>query len=88
MISNMYINTPTEITNTPNNIIAGYNTWTVVPQKNNWYQKVPVYYIDHLGNVRKWDKWTPPPLKHIPGGMYKGTPTRTGAYYVQNTTFA
>lgn len=81
----MYINSGTEITNTPSDFTAGYNTWPIVPPKSDWHQKVPVYYIDHLGYVRKWNKWNPPPRKHIPGGMYKGTPTRTGGYYIQNT---
>jgi hypothetical protein len=78
----MYINTGYEITNTPTNIVAGYNTWNYYTP--NWYQKVPRYYRDYTGQVQKWDYWNPPQVLHIAGGMYKGTPTRTGGFYAQN----
>ena len=80
----MYINTGDAITNTPNQFTAGYNTWPYSAPRSAWYQHTPRYYIDHLGNVQKWDHWNPPQLMHIPGGQYKGTPTRTGAFYAQN----
>ena len=80
----MYINTGYQITNTPNQFTAGYNTWPYLPPSNNWYQHVPRYYIDHTGAVQKWNHWNPPQLLHIPGGQYKGTPTRTGGFYAQN----
>ena len=80
----MYINTGYQITNTPSQITAAYNTWPYSAPRSEWYQHVPRYYIDHTGQVREWDQWNPPQLMHIPGGQYKGTPTRTGAFYAQN----
>lgn len=80
----MYINTGTQITNTPSNFTASFNTWPYYAPRDQWYQHVPYRYIDHLGQVREWDRWNPPQLMHIPGGQYKGTPTRTGAFYSQN----
>lgn len=81
----MYINADKQITNTPSAIRAGYNTWTTVPPCGNWYQHTPQYYIDQWGNIQRWDQWNPPQLVHVPGGQYKGTPTRTGSFYLQNT---
>lgn len=81
----MYINTGYEITNTPSQIKAGYNTWPYTAPRSQWYQSNPKYYIDHTGVVREWNSWNPPQLVRIPGGMYKGTPTRTGGYYMPNT---
>ena len=81
---NMFINTGYQITNTPNHIVAAYNTWPYQPPKSQWYQHVPTYYIDHLGNVQKWDKWQKPQTTRVCGGRFKGTPTRTGSFYVQN----
>lgn len=80
----MYINTGYEITSTPTNIKAAYNSWQYSAPRSDWYQHVPKYYIDHTGAVREWNKWNPPQLMRIPGGMYKGTPTRTGGFYQQN----
>ncbi len=80
----MYINTGYQITNTPSHFTAAYNTWQYSAPRDQWYQHVPYYYVDHLGQVRKWKHWNPPQLMHIPGGQYKGTPTRTGAFYAQN----
>jgi len=79
----MYINTGTEITNTPNVIKAGYNTWTY--NTRDWYQPVATHFTDVNGQSQEWKSWNPPKLINIPGGMYKGTPTRTGGFYVQNT---
>ena len=84
----MYINTGTEITNTPTSIKASYNTWPYLPPKSEWMQHNPVYYIDQNGHVRKWDQWNPPKIVNVPGGMYKGTPTPTGSFYAQNTVIA
>ncbi len=80
----MYINTGYQITNTPNQITAGYNTWQYYVSPSQRYQHTPRYYIDHNGQVRVWDQWNPPQLLQIPGGQYKGTPTRTGGFYAQN----
>lgn len=80
----MYINTGYQITNTPSNFTAAYNTWPFTPPRSQWHQSVPYRYIDHTGQVRVWNQWNPPQLLHIPGGQYKGTPTRTGAFYSQN----
>ena len=81
----MYINTGTEITNTPNVIKAGYNTWPYYAPKADWYQPVSTTFTDVYGNRQEWNSWNPPKLINIPGGMYKGTPTRTGGFYIQNT---
>jgi hypothetical protein len=81
----MFINTGYEITNTPSQFVAAYNTWPYQPPKSEWYQHVPQYYINHAGRVVEWDRWNPPQLMSIPGGQYKGTPTRTGAFYAKNT---
>lgn len=81
----MYINSPNCITNTPSNFTASYNTWTYVPNSNMWYQKVPYHYINHEGKVKIYNSWNPPEVKHISGGQYKGTPTRTGSFYIKNT---
>ena len=80
----MFINTGTEITNTPTVVQAGYNTWPYQINGPQRYQAVPRYYIDHLGRVQKWANWNPPQVVAIPGGQYKATPTRTGAFYAQN----
>ena len=80
----MYINNSYSITNTPSQFTAGYNTWPYLPPKSGWYQHNPRYYIDHNGAVQRWDHWNPPQLLRVPGGMYKGTPTRTGGYYAPN----
>lgn len=80
----MYINTGYQITNTPSQFTAGYNTWPYTPPRSEQYQSVPHRYIDHTGHVKVWDQWNPPKVMHIPGGQYKGTPTRTGAFYAQN----
>jgi hypothetical protein len=80
----MYINTGYQITNTPTSIIAGHNAWQYNMPKSQWYQHTPYYYVDHTGKVQVWDKWNPPKTMHIPGGQYKGTPTRTGGFYMQN----
>ena len=80
----MYINTKYQITNTPSQFKAGYNTWQYNVPNSQIYQHTPYYYIDHWGNVKTWDKWSPPQLTRIPGGQYKGTPTRTGGYYMPN----
>jgi hypothetical protein len=79
----MYINTGYDITNTPSNVRAAYNTWPYV--SSTWYQHVPTYYIDNVGQVREWVSWNRPNPVYIPGGRYAGTPTRTGSYYIQNT---
>ena len=84
----MYINGADQITNTPTNIVAAYNTWPYQVPENDRYQHVPVCYIDHNGQVHEWDQWNPPVTKNIPGGRYKATPTRTGSYYLQNTIIA
>ena len=83
----MYINTSYSITNTPSHFTAAYNTWPYYAPKQDWFQHVPYYYIDQFGKVRKWEKWNPPLLTTVPGGQYKGTPTRTGAFYAQNVIF-
>lgn len=80
----MYVNTGNEITNTPTNITAAYNTWQYNVPRGDEYQHVPRKYVDHEGKIREWKSWDPPKLMAIPGGQYKGTPTRTGAFYVQN----
>lgn len=80
----MYINTGYQITNTPSSFTAAYNTWPYSIPRNQWYQHVPYRYIDHNGQVRVWNHWNPPQIMHIAGGQYKGTPTRTGAFYAQN----
>jgi len=81
----MYINGGYYITNTPTGITASYNTWTYSAPHSQWYQHQPRYYIDHLGNVREWNKWSYPSAVNIQGVQWKGTPTRTGAYTAQNT---
>jgi hypothetical protein len=81
----MYINNSYSITNTPSVIKAGYNTWPYLPPKNDWYQHTTRFYIDHNGNVQAWNHWNPPQLLNVQGGQYKGTPTRTGGFYAQNT---
>lgn len=80
----MYINTSYHITNTPNQITAAYNTWPYSLPQSQWYQKTPYYYTDHKGNIKIWNNWNPPNVINIKGGRYKGTPTRTGSYYLQN----
>ena len=80
----MYINNGYQITNTPSNIIAAYNTWPYWASQYTRYQHVPVYYTGADGRIYKWNSWNPPPLKVLPGGQFKGTPTRTGGFYVQN----
>lgn len=79
----MYINNGIQITNTPNHFTAAYNTWPYFTRDQN--QHVERYYIDHNGKVQVWNHWNPPQIVAVPGGMYKGTPTRTGAFYAQNT---
>jgi len=81
----MYINTGYEITNTPSNFKAGYNTSVYNAPHADWYERNERYYIDAEGNVQTWDSWNPPVTMQLPGGMWKGTPTRTGGYYTQNT---
>ena len=81
----MYINTGYSITNTPSNFTAGYNTWPYLPPKKDWYQAQPYYYTDQNGQIHSWNHWNPPKLAKVPGGTYKGTPTRTGGFYAQNT---
>lgn len=80
----MYINTGYQITNTPSNVRASYNTWPYVGPVSSWDQRVPTYYIDNLGQVREWCNWSSPTPVYLPGGQYKATPTRTGSFYVQN----
>jgi hypothetical protein len=80
----MYISSRYDITNTPNIVKAGYNTWPYTAPRNDWYQHVPTYYTDQFGNVKTWNQWDPLPMMNLPNGMYKGTPTRTGAFYAQN----
>lgn len=80
----MYINTGYQITNTPSNITAAYNTWPYVGPRSTWYQHVPTYYIDNVGRVREWCNWDRPNPVYLPGGMFNGTSTRTGVYYTQN----
>jgi hypothetical protein len=82
----MYINNGYEITNTPSNIQAAYNTWPYNVPQNAMYQRVPTYFIDHNGYVREWVSWKNPQQIRLPGGTFSGTPTRTGSYYAQNTT--
>ena len=80
----MYINDKWNITNTPTKINAAYNTWTHNVRGQARYQSVPRYFIDHLGNVQKWDKWENPKTTKVCGGRFKATPTRTGSFYIQN----
>lgn len=80
----MYINTGYEITNTPSQFIASYNTYPYLPPNGKWDGHVTRYYIDYDGKIKAWNSWNPPRLLRIPGGQYKGTPTRTGSFYIQN----
>lgn len=80
----MYINTGYQITNTPTAIRSGYNTWPYVGPRSTWDQRTGRKYIDHNGNVRTWTEWSVPVPMYLPGGQFKGTPTRTGGYYQQN----
>lgn len=80
----MFINTGYQITNTPSQFTAGYNTWPYNVPRSQRYQHQPYLYIDHNGQVQQWDYWNPPQVMHIPGGIYAGTPTRTGGFYAQN----
>jgi hypothetical protein len=81
----MYINEAYNITNTPSGITAGYNTWPYYAPKPAWFQSSPRYYIDVNGYVREWNSWSRAQTIAIPGGQYKGTPTRTAPFYAQNT---
>ena len=80
----MYINDKYNLTCTPSAPIAAYNTWPQTAPRGDWYQHVPIYYIDQNGRVQKWSQWTPPQTVLLGGGMYKGTPTRTGGFYAPN----
>lgn len=81
----MYINSGHDITNTPNHFTAAYNTWPYYTPPGDQYQHVTRYYIDQNGKAQEWNHWNPPRLIHVPGFQYKGTPTRTGSFFVQNT---
>lgn len=84
----MYINTGYQITNTPTVVSAGYNTWPYSMPQSTWNQHVARYYVDHNGNIQSWNSWDTPVPMYLPGGMYNGTPTRTGGYYQQNVIIA
>lgn len=80
----MYINAGSQITNTPTRVQAGYNTWPYQAARGSWYQPTPYYYTLPDGSIQKWNSWNPSCPVRLPGGMYKGTPTRTGGFYLQN----
>jgi len=79
----MYINDGLTITNTPT-AKAAYNTWQYQANPKSWYQHVPSYYTDNNGQIHEIIKWGNACYKVLPGGMYKGTPTRTGGWYQKN----
>ena len=81
----MNINDGLQITNTPLNVTAAYNTWTYNTPRKNWIQKVPTFYINNQGFPVEWNHLDPPPISVIPGGMHKGTPTYSAGWYNQNT---
>jgi hypothetical protein len=81
----MYINEAYNITNTPSGFTAAYNTWPYYAPRSAWFQSSPRYYVDVNGNVREWNSWSRARTVSVPGGQYKGTPTRTGPFYAQNT---
>lgn len=80
----MYINSGTQITNTPTKITAAYNTWPYQVPKSQRYQHLPRYYIDSQGYMRVYNSFKTAPVQFIPGGIYKATPTRTGSFYQPN----
>jgi len=80
----MYIKQKWHYTNTPTNITASYNTWPYNVRGENRFQIVPTYFIDHIGNVRKWTEWNPPTTVIIPGSNINATSTRSGSYTTQN----
>lgn len=80
----MNVNNGLEITNTPLNISAAYNTWPYTAPKKDWVQKVPTFYINNQGHPVEWNHFNPPPITVIPGGYHKGTPSYTSGWYNQN----
>ena len=80
----MYINSGSSITNTPQPR-GGWNTLPYTMPESLWYRPTPYYYVDHTGKVQVWNSLTRMPSIPITGGQYKGTPTRTGSFYIQNT---
>lgn len=79
----MYLNDGNTITNTPN-VSAVYNTYPFVPQPSTWYDRKPMKYVDAEGQVHQAYQLGNACYQILPGGMYKGTPTRTGSWYQLN----